>query len=71
MTEVRFTRDYRGKLTREVFYSAGDVVGFDDDIASRIVAEQAAEYAPTEEQPAAETPKPKRGRLKRTVGDEG
>jgi hypothetical protein len=67
MTEVRFTRDYRGKLTREVFYSTGDVVGFDDDIASRIVAEQAAEYAPAEEQPAVEdAPKPKRGRKKPT-----
>lgn len=67
MTEVRFTRDYRGKLTREVFYSAGDVVGFDDDIASRIVAEQAAEYTPTEEQPVEEAPKPKRGRSKKSA----
>ncbi len=63
MTEVKFTRDYRGKLTREVFYPAGDVVAFEDDIASQIVAEQAAEYVPpTEEQPVEDAPKPKRKR---------
>lgn len=67
MTEVRFTRDYRGKLTREAFYPAGNVAAFADDIASQIVAEQAAEYVPTEEQPVEDAPKPKRGRPRKTT----
>lgn len=44
MTEIRFTRDYRGKLTQELFYEAGTVMSLDDRTASQIVAEDAAEF---------------------------
>lgn len=67
MNEVRFTRDYRGKLTKEVFYLCGDVVSFESDIAAQIVAEHAAEYVKTEESPAEETPRPKRKRRTRSA----
>lgn len=43
MTEIRFTRDYRGKLTQELFYEADTVAEFGDSIALQIVAEGAAE----------------------------
>ncbi len=49
MTEIRFTRDYRGKLTQEQYYVAGTVVSLDDSAATQIVAEDAAELVVTEE----------------------
>lgn len=56
MTEIRFTRDYRGKLTQEIFYVAGSVVSFDHRTATQIVAEDAAEIV--EKEPA-KKPQPK------------
>lgn len=60
---IEFSRDYRGKLTREIFYEAGTVIEFDDGAASNIIAEGAAIAVeqPTE-QPAEDAPKPKRKR---------
>lgn len=70
---IQFSRDYRGKLTKEIFYTAGTQVDLEDWQSVGIVAEGAAVVveSPTEEQPAAETPKPKRGRPKRIAEDEG
>lgn len=61
MTEIRFLRDYRGKLTQEYFYEAGSTGQFDPAVASQIIAEGAAELveAPpvevVEEKPATNT----------------
>lgn len=63
MTEIRFTRDYRGKLTQELFYEAGTVAKFDHGAASQIVAEGAAELI---EKPKPE-PTPSRSARKRTT----
>lgn len=64
---IQFSRDYRGKLTREIFYQAGMIIDFDDGPASNIIAEGAAVVVePTEEQPVDEAPRPKRGRKKAT-----
>lgn len=66
---IKFSRDYRGKLTREIFYEAGTIIEFDDGAASNIIAEGAAVVVelPTEEQPVEEAPKPKRGRSKKSA----
>lgn len=63
---IKFSRDYRGKLTREIFYTAGTEVDFDSDVAVQIIAEFAAIAVeqPTEETPAEEAPQPKRKRRK-------
>lgn len=68
-TEIRFTRDYRGKLTQERFFVAGSTVSLSRGTAAQIVAEDAAEYV---EQPETVTDdtgmdeaKPKRKRIKR------
>lgn len=68
---IQFSRDYRGKLTREIFYQAGTIIDFDDGPASSIVAEGAAVVVelPTEEQPVEDAPKPKRGRSRKTTED--
>lgn len=60
---IRFSRDYRGKLTKEIFYEAGSEVEFDDETAMQIVSEFAAVVVeqPTKE-PAEDAPKPKRKR---------
>ena len=39
MTKVKFLVDFRGKLTREIFYLAGSVAEFDSDTAGRLLAE--------------------------------
>lgn len=69
---IQFSRDYRGKLTREIFYQAGTIIDFDDGLAIGIIADGAAVAVepPTEEQPAEEVPQPKRKRRKSTE-DEG
>lgn len=66
---IQFSRDYRGKLTNEHFYTAGTEVNIDDGLAVQIVAEGAAVVVelPTEEQPVEDAPKPKRGRPRRTT----
>lgn len=69
MTEIRFTRDYRGKLTQEFFFEAGTTASFGSGVASQIIAEGAAELVepeqteePQEETPETETAKPTRKR---------
>jgi hypothetical protein len=66
---IQFSRDYRGKLTNENYYTAGTIVDLDDGPAANIVAEGAAIVVEplTEEQPVEEAPKPKRGRPKKTA----
>jgi hypothetical protein len=66
---IQFSRDYRGKLTREIFYEAGTIIEFDNGAASNIIAEGAAIAVepPSGEQPVEEAPKPKRGRPKKTA----
>ncbi len=66
---IQFSRDYRGKLTNEHFYTAGTEVDIDDGLAVQIVAEGAAVAVEplTEEQPVEEAPKPKRGRPKKAA----
>jgi hypothetical protein len=66
---IQFSRGYRGKLTREIFYEAGTIIEFDDGAAANIVAEGAAIVVepPTEEPPVEDAPKPKRGRPKKTA----
>jgi hypothetical protein len=41
--QVRFLVDYRGHLTNEQFYVAGDVVEFADEIAEQLIADGRAE----------------------------
>ena len=69
MTEIRFTRDYRGKLTQEFFFEAGTTASFSSGAALQIIAEGAAELVepeqteePQEETPETETAKPTRKR---------
>lgn len=67
---IRFSRDYRGKLTKEFFYEAGSEVEFDDETATKIIGEFAAvTVEPTEEQPVENAPKPKRGRARKPTED--
>jgi hypothetical protein len=42
MIEVEFVRDYRGKLTREIFYRKGERAKFPADVAVQICRENAA-----------------------------
>lgn len=43
---VRFLRDYRGRITHELFYQAGEVVELPDDAAHALLKEGVAEEAP-------------------------
>lgn len=63
---IKFSRDYRGKLTNELFYVAGTEVDIDDGAAMQIVAQGAAVVVgqPTEEQPVEDAPKPTRRKRK-------
>lgn len=53
MVKVRFLQDFRGKLTKEIFYVAGTVVEFDAATAQALLDEQRAEPAEVEEETAA------------------
>ena len=70
MTEIRFTRDYRGKLTQEFFFEAGTTASFSSGAALQIIAEGAAELVEPEqtEEPQEETPEetPEAGTAKPT-----
>lgn len=59
---IKFSRDYRGKLTKELFYLADTIIDIDDGAAEAIIAEGAAVAVdtPTEDEPADEAPKAKR-----------
>jgi len=57
MTTVKFLRDFRGRLTNESYYLAGEVADFEPAAAAGMVAEGAAVFAPGLP-PVAEVPDP-------------
>ena len=59
MIKVRFLTDYRGVLTREVFYTAGEVVEFDDVMAEDLLVAGRVERVVTEPTPEPEVVEPK------------
>lgn len=50
MVKVKFLQDFRGKLTKEIFYVAGTVAEFDAATAQALLDEQRAEPAEVEEE---------------------
>ena len=52
MVKVKFLQDFRGKLTKEIFYLAGTVAEFDAATAQALLDEQRAEPAEVEEETA-------------------
>ncbi len=52
MVKVKFLQDFRGRLTREIFYVAGTVAEFDAATAQALLDEQRAEPAEVEEETA-------------------
>mgnify|MGYP001381356935 FL=1 len=52
MVKVKFLQDFRGKLTKEIFYVAGTVAEFDAATAQALLDEQRAEPAEVEEETA-------------------
>ena len=59
MVEVKFLADYRGVLTGELFFKAGDVVEFDVHAAEKLVEAGRAEHLPEKSKPKIEvTPEP-------------
>ena len=52
MVKVKFLQDFRGKLTKEIFYMAGTVAEFDAATAQALLDEQRAEPAEVEEETA-------------------
>jgi len=56
---VQFLVDFRGKLTRENYYTAGMVVEFDDVTALALIGEErAVALADPAPEPAPASPKP-------------
>lgn len=53
MVKVKFLQDFRGKLTKEIFYVAGTVAEFDAATAQALLDEKRAEPAEVEEETAA------------------
>ena len=53
MVKVKFLQDFRGKLTKEIFYATGTVAEFDAATAQALLDEQRAEPAEVEEETAA------------------
>ena len=52
MVKVKFLQDFRGKLTKEIFYVAGTVAEFDAATAQALLDQQRAEPAEVEEETA-------------------
>ena len=52
MVKVKFLQDFRGKLTKEIFYMAGTVAEFDAATAQALLDEKRAEPAEFEEETA-------------------
>jgi hypothetical protein len=50
MTEVKFLADFRGKLTKENFYTAGTVASFETGVAVQIVELGFAELVEVEQE---------------------
>lgn len=78
MIKIKFVADYRGVLTRELFYGAGDIVEFDNHDAEVLVAAGRAEYlepvdaapdsyAVAEAKPEVVEPKAKKAKPKKKV----
>lgn len=59
---VRFLRDYQGRLTGERFYLAGQVVDLDDGAAQAIIDEGAAIAEPVQAEPDAPATKRSKGK---------
>ena len=55
LVTVQFVQDYRGMLTGETYYQAGEVVEVKPAVAAQMVEDGRAEYVP--DKPAAK-PKP-------------
>lgn len=53
MVKVKFLQDFRGKLTKEIFYVAGTVAEFDAATAQTLLDEQRAEPAKVDEETSA------------------
>ena len=53
MVKVKFFQDFRGKLTKEIFYVAGTVAEFDAATAQALLDEQRAEPAKVDEETSA------------------
>jgi len=52
MVKVKFLQDFRGKLTKEIFYVAGTVAEFDAATAQALLDEMRAAPAEVEEETA-------------------
>ena len=52
MVKVKFLQDFRGKLTKEIFYVAGTVAEFDAATAQALLDEKRAEPTEVEEETA-------------------
>jgi hypothetical protein len=71
MLTVRFTRDFRGRASREEFYAADEVANLPGDVVQALLAEGAVEVltdVEPEPEPKPEV-KPKR-RRKKAAGDD-
>jgi hypothetical protein len=64
MVKVKFLQDFRGKLTKEIFYVAGTVAEFDAATAQALLDEQRAEPAEVEEETANDRQKRSTKRVK-------
>ncbi len=53
MVKVKFLQDFRGKLTKEIFYVAGTVAEFDAATAQALLDENRAAPAEVEEETTA------------------
>lgn len=71
--KIKFTHDFRGKLTDEHFYLAGDEIEVSNDIGQQLIdLNHAVEVEPEPEAPKVvkpQTEKPKRGRPKKEADD--
>lgn len=64
MVKVKFLQDFRGKLTKEIFYVAGTVAEFDAATAQALLDENRAAPAEVEEETANDRQKRSTKRVK-------
>lgn len=57
MVRVKFLQDFRGKLTNEQYYQAGDIAEFDAETAQSLFDERRAEPAEIDEEVTESKPK--------------
>lgn len=75
--KIKFTHDFRGKLTDEHFYLAGDEIEVSNDIGQQLIDLDHAVAVEVEPEPEApkvvvskpQAEKPKRGRPKKEADD--